>query len=153
MQRAAVLLVAVASCLAAGVSAQGNAALPGPLAPSPPCPAKATELPAAALYGLWEARIDDQGGVAEVRLARHPDYEGSVRGTIDRNGVKAQLAGDIDDEGNLNLDESQDGRAIGAVWSGEMQTASCGREFKGIWRNTTNDSTHPFIMRRAGGWQ
>lgn len=150
MRRVAALLVAVAACVATGVSAQGNAALP---APSSPCPANATELPVTSLYGVWEARIDGQSGIAKVRLARHPEYEGSVRGTIDRSGAKAQLAGDIDDEGKLNLDESQDGRAISAVWSGEMQVASCGKEFKGIWRNATDDSTHPFILTRAGGWQ
>ena len=33
----------------------------------------------------------------------------------------SQLAGDIDDDGMLSLDESLDGRAISGVWLGELQ--------------------------------
>ena len=117
------------------------------------CPASAAGLPAAALYGSWQARFNGLPGLAVVRLARHPEYEGSVRGTIERGGVTAQLAGDVDDDGVLHLDESQDGRAISAVWFGEMEAGSCGKEFKGIWRNATDDSTHPFTLTRTGGWQ
>ncbi len=104
-----------------------------------------------ALYGAWQARFDDLPGPAVVRLAKHPEYQGSVRGTIERSGGTAHLAGDIDDDGLLTFDESQDGRAISAVWSGELQPGSCGKEFKGIWRNATDDSTHPFTLTRTGG--
>ncbi len=103
------------------------------------------------LYGRWEARFEGLPGRAVVRLGKHPEYKGSVRGTIERGGVMAQLAGDIDDDGQLNLDESQDGRAISALWSGEMQAGSCGKEFTGTWRNATDDSTHPFFLTRIGG--
>ncbi len=106
-------------------------------------------MPVAALFGSWQARIDGQPGAATVHLGKHPEYEGSVRGTIDRGGATALLAGDIDDDGMLNLDESRDGRAISAVWSGQMQPGSCGKEFQGTWRNATDDSTHPFSLKRG----
>lgn len=146
--RSAVVLMA-ACALSTGAAGQ-NAA--GPSA-SPACPAGAAELPVAALYGTWEARFDGAPAVSIVRLAKHPEYQGSVRGAIERGGATAQLAGDIDDEGVLSLDESQDGRAISAVWSGEMQPGSCGKEFKGTWRNAKDDSTHPFTLTRAAAWQ
>ena len=146
--RFAIVLIA-AGAISTGAAAQNASKAVVPAG----CPASATALPVAALYGAWQARFDRLPGQALVRLAKHPEYQGSVRGTIERNGVTAQLAGDIDDEGLLNLDESQDGRAISAVWSGEMQAGSCGKEFKGIWRNTKDDSTHPFTLTRTGGWQ
>lgn len=146
--RIAIILIAVYA-LSTGATAQKdlkNAAPDG-------CPASAAALPAAALHGAWQARFDGLPGAAVVRLGQHPEYRGGVRGTIERGGVTAQLAGDVDDDGLLTLDESQDGRAISALWSGQLQADSCGKEFKGIWRNAKDDSTHPFTLTRAGGWQ
>lgn len=114
------------------------------------CPANASELPPAALYGRWEARFGNLAAPADVRLAEHPEYQGSVRGTITRGAQTAQLSGDISDEGFLVFDESLDGRAISAVWSGEMQAGSCGKEFKGTWRNSSDDSEQPFVLRKIG---
>lgn len=118
------------------------------------CPQRGSELPLTALFGDWEARIDSQKEPARVKLDRHPDYPG-VRGTITRAGEGgtprvAQLAGDIDDEGMLSLDESLDGRAISGVWLGELQPASCGGQWKGVWRDAANDSTHPFVLNKTG---
>ena len=142
--------------LAAGCMAAGAQEPPqGPSAPSAAaCPASASALPLEALFGTWEARIDDQKGVAKVKLNQHPDYAG-VRGTITRGGdgtpaTVSQLAGDIDDDGMLSLDESLDGRAISGVWLGALQPASCGREFKGIWRDAASDTTHPFVLNKTG---
>jgi hypothetical protein len=73
-----------------------------------------------------------------------------VRGTIVRDGRSAQLSGDIDDAGFLILDESQDGVDISAVWSGELLPGSCGREFRGTWRNSSDDRTQPFVLRKTG---
>lgn len=118
------------------------------------CPADARDLPLESLYGNWEARFDNLPAVAVVQLGKHPDYDG-VRGTITRNGANAakatvaQLAGDVDDEGALSIDESQDGRAISGVWSGKLQTGSCGREFRGTWRNAADESTHPFVLSKT----
>lgn len=114
------------------------------------CPDDATEVKVESLYGRWEARFGEVATAADVRLAKHPEYAGGVRGTITRGAQSAQLSGDIDDAGFLILDESQDGRAISAVWSGELQPGSCGKEFKGTWRNSSDDSTQPFVLRKSG---
>lgn len=123
------------------------------------CPADARELPLQSLYGRWEARLDGAAATAIVQLGRHPDYAG-VRGTITRHAADgsarpevAQLAGDVDDDGALSIDESLDGRAISGVWAGTLQPGSCGREFRGTWRNAADESTHPFVLKKEGGMQ
>lgn len=143
----------MAGLLAACMTAPAQTT-PSP-SPPPPCPASGRELPPEALYGRWEARIDGQPGVAELRLARHPEYAG-VRGTVTRGGdgaaaspTVAQLAGDIDDEGLLGLDESIDGHAISGVWLGAFQPGACGRRFEGTWRHAADDSAHPFVMHKT----
>ncbi|MGJ7488772.1 hypothetical protein [Variovorax sp. ZT4R33] len=118
--------------------------------PATACAAAATELPVEALYGRWEARFGDLPATAEVQLAKHPEYAGGVRGTIAGEGRSAQLSGDIDDAGLLLLDESRDGLRISAVWAGELQPASCGREFRGTWRHSSDDRTLPFVLRKIG---
>lgn len=139
-------LFVLAGCAAVGTGGNGTA--------SADCPADARDLPLPSLYGRWDARFDGLPAVAAVQLGKHPDYDG-VRGTITRNtgnaaqATVAQLAGDVDDEGALSIDESQDGRAISGVWSGKLQARSCGREFRGTWRNAADDSTHPFVLSKS----
>jgi hypothetical protein len=152
MKRARIVWLA-----AAGLIATTNALAQGSPAPAPAaaCPATGADLPLAALFGTWEARFEGLSGVARVQLAKHPDYAG-VRGTVTREGAGgapasvAQLAGDIGDDGMLNLDESNDGHAISGEWLGELQPASCGTEFKGVWRNAADQSTRPFVLKKAG---
>ena len=145
--RFALLLVAALCTACAGPA--------GPHTAEAGCPATAQDLPIEALYGDWQARFDGLPDAALVRLGKHPEYAG-VRGTITRTAVApsartsvAQLAGDIDDEGELAIDESLDGRSISGVWSGSLQPDSCGREFKGTWRNAADDSTHPFTLKKT----
>ncbi len=45
---------------------------------------------------------------------------------------------------------TQDGLSISAVWAGELQPGSCGREFRGTWRNSGDDRTQPFVLRKTG---
>jgi len=151
--RRLMLLVAVCA-LSAGATAQQAPKAAAPAA----CPTRGEDLPIDALYGNWEAHFDGVPGIATVQLAKHPDYAG-VKGSVTRGGDNgtprstAQLAGDIGDDGVLGLDESQDGRTISGVWSGELQAASCGREFRGTWRNAADDSTRSFVLNKTGSWQ
>lgn len=144
-----------AALLLAGCSASTTA-----LAQSRPgtCPASASDMSTEMLYGTWQARIDDAPAVDIVTLGKHPDYDG-VRGTITRDGARsgdavarstAQLAGDVDAEGQLAIDESQDGHSISGVWVGTLQPGSCGKQFRGTWRNAADESTHPFVLQKTG---
>ncbi len=145
-----------AGLLAAGVLGGTTASAQEPRAAKPAnaCPTSGTEMPTDMLFGDWDARIDGHPGVGKVHLAKHPDYDG-VRGTITRGGdgtpaVVAQLAGDIDDDGMLNLDESLDGKAISGVWLGSLQPDACGKQFKGNWRDAGDASTHSFTLDKTG---
>ena len=147
MRRSLVATLVVAVCgLSASCAQQA-------LTPSAGCPQSASDVSVRSLYGSWEATVDGQSGMATMKLERHPEYEG-VRGTVERAGLPpAQLAGDIDPEGQLALDESQDGKSISASWSGALQNGSCGKEFKGNWYRASDDSNHPFVLRRSGTWK
>ncbi|HYP70450.1 MAG TPA: hypothetical protein VEP93_06160 [Variovorax sp.] len=141
----------IAVLLAAGCSLLAGCAQQAPARPG--CPQSASELPMQSLYGSWEARVDGQNGTAIMVLERHPEYEG-VRGSVTRPGQPpAQLAGDIDPEGQLALDESQDGKSISASWAGALQPESCGKEFTGNWNRSSDDSSHPFVLRRSATWK
>lgn len=132
--------------LAVALAAAGCAA---PRLAPPGCPESAAEMKPQALYGWWDARFGKDASVADVQLLPHPEYAGSVRGTIARAGAPlAQLAGDINDDGQLSLDESRDGRTISAVWTADLQPASCGKEFTGTWRNTANEQSVPVVLRK-----
>ena len=122
------------------------------------CPASAVDMSTEMLYGTWQARFDDAPTVDIVTLGKHPDYDG-VRGTIARDGARsggaaarstAQLAGDVDAEGQLAIDESQDGHSISGVWVGTLQPGSCGKEFRGTWRNAADERIHPFVLQKTG---
>lgn len=107
------------------------------------------------LYGLWRAEMDGEPGVASVRFQKDPEQDTSVVGSITRAGKQAKpalLAGDMQ-QGDFQLEESDDGVRISATWSGQVTDASCGKEIKGLWTNALTDQTHPFVLRRAGGWQ
>jgi hypothetical protein len=128
-----------------GAAAQNN---PKPTALAT-CPADAQDLPMEALYGQWAARFDGLPTDFVVQLDKHPDYAG-VKGTITRGAATAQLAGDIDDEGQLTIDESQDGLRISGIWLGALEAGSCGKTFSGTWRNAIDDSMHPFVLNKTG---
>lgn len=114
----------------------------------PDCPASGAALPPDLLYGTWEARVGDAPGPSVVlQLQPHPDYAG-VRGQVLREGSSAQVAGDVNDQGLLLLDESQDGQRISAVWEGELQPRSCASRFHGQWRRAGDASSQPFVLSR-----
>ena len=132
--------------------------------PPATCPA-VTTLGNAHLYGQWQAQIDGEPGPASVQFLKDPDQDDSLVGSINRAGAAdpkaakknpaakpALLAGELQD-GEFNLEESDDGVRISATWSGQLVAASCGKEIKGIWTNALNDQTHPFVLHRQGGWQ
>ena len=116
------------------------------------------------LQGLWQAQLQQpQDGVeasappalATLRLGPHPELAQSVRGTVLRGGITAQVSGDVD-EGDLTLEESNNGTNISATWTGRVVDGSCGKEIRGIWNNATPNPTQqsaPFVLRKQAAWQ
>lgn len=113
------------------------------------CP-EARDLPPQALVGLWRAAFEDGTPAGSLLLEPHPEHAGSLAGALNRDGVRAQVAADLED-GELTLEESADGRRISATWLGMVVEGSCGREIRGQWQ-PREGAARPFVMRRAGGW-
>lgn len=104
------------------------------------------------LYGTWRAEFDGlPKDSATLVFEKHPELAGSVSGRITRAGVSAQIAGDVDD-GAFTLEESQDGQHISATWLGTVVDNACGKEIRGTWNNSTNNSAAPFVLRKQPGW-
>ena len=149
------LFTLLLSALAAGSVAQTD-----PKAPVPACPA-AADLTPADLYGLWRLVLWPEGGdesapvsTGALLFGPHPEYPGSVRGRLRRSGpgadLEAEVAGDVGDDGEFNLDESADGVTMDAVWTG--QPGDCGRTVRGLRRPASGRPASPpalqFLLRR-----
>lgn len=111
------------------------------------------EIAPSRLQGLWEFRLWPLDGHEEHPLAQgvmllrqHPEYADSVRGELRLAGpsgeARAQVAGDVSD-GLFQMDESDDGQRISAVWEG--QPAPCGDSIRGQRRQTERADTAPTI--------
>jgi hypothetical protein len=70
-----------------------------------------------------------------------------VRGEINRDGLRAWLAGDVDD-GEFSLEESANGVNISAVWLGDVVEGSCGREIRGAWKAEGEPRQVQFVLRK-----
>jgi hypothetical protein len=146
-------------------------ALCGPATAQTPAgtPAVACTAPASLstnqLYGLWQLALWTEGGLADkpastgtLQFERHPEYPGSVRGSLQRSAsgqaIQAQVSGDAIG-GAFNLDESADGVTTDAVWEGAP--ADCGREIRGSRRSaegrTNTEATMNFLLKKAPGWR
>ena len=136
--RAGLCLLGLALAWATPAAAQTPPAQPASAATT--CPSLDED--PARLLGLWQLALwlPDGSEAAPVSTGallfeRHPDYPGSVRGNLKRSteghDVLALVAGDVSD-GVFNLDESTDGVAMDAVWSGTPQ--DCGQVIRGTRR-------------------
>ncbi len=135
------LLACAAACAAPGLTlAQQAAASPVD------CP-KAAEVRREDLLGLWRAEFEGLGHGATLLLEQHPELSESVRGAINRNGERAQLAGDVD-AGEFSLEESVNGVNISAVWLGDVVQGSCGREIRGAWKAEGDPRQRQFVLRK-----
>jgi hypothetical protein len=135
-----VKLLALAAALALGPAASAQAQSPAD------CPQPAG-VQQRHLLGLWHAEFADHGPGATLLLEPHPEMEESVRGMVNRNGERAQVAGDVDD-GQFTLEESANGTSISATWLGDVVAGSCGREIRGTWQAEGDPRTRDFVLRK-----
>lgn len=121
-----------------------------PASATPACPRPA-EVSHQHLYGVWRAEFE-QGASASLHFEKHATFAQSVSGEIQREGTRAQVAGDVD-EGVFHLEESVDGTTIAATWNGQVVENSCGKEIKGTWTNQVDGTQRAFVLRKPSGWQ
>jgi hypothetical protein len=110
------------------------------------CP-KAHEVTQRHLIGMWRAEFEGLAQGATLLLENHPELADSVRGRINRDGERAEIAGDVD-EGEFTLEESQNGVNISATWMGDVVEGSCGREIRGTWQAERGRRAHGFVLRK-----
>ena len=115
------------------------------------CP-QATEVTALHLYGAWQARWEGVDEPATLTLGRSQDYPDGLRGTLRRGPAQALVAGDVE-KGVFTLEESTDGRAISATWTGSFPEQACGKEIRGQWTDTATRMERAFVLRKLPGWQ
>jgi len=123
-------------------------------------------VPPARLSGIWtltlwpeggdEARADSRGALL---LERHPEYLAGVRGDLRRSGpgndLLALVSGDVTD-GEFHLDESEDGKAISAVWSGTAEDCAGRLSITGTRRPAEgrgDGAVLRFRLERTPGWR
>lgn len=138
----------IAACL---ISTGARAQNVSQALPSANC-AQASDVSPVHLYGVWQAELEGQAAKATVLFERHPELGDSVRGHIERDGVKTLIAGDVDD-GDFTLEESHNGQTISATWLGRVSDNACGKEITGTWTHALNPTPIPFILRKVPGWQ
>ncbi len=130
------------------------------------CPAAKT-IKAPQLYGIWQVTFTNPPAglpaTAVMLLEKHEEFSESLAGLVSRDSVtatghtaKAALAGDVED-GFVILDESSNNISITGTWNGELIEASCGREVKGVWKDTSASAPSdapevPFAMVKRPGW-
>ena len=129
----------------------------------------ASQMKAAQLFGAWTVRFASAPAglpaTATMRLERHEEFADSLAGVVLRqlprvggkaasgtHAATAQLAGDLEG-GLLLLDESSDNVSITGTWNGEMVEGSCGKMFRGTWKDTSaNAPAHapdmPFTLTK-----
>lgn len=98
------------------------------------------------LLGVWQAQVEGAAAV-RITLSKHPEFAQTVRGFFERAGRRVEVAGDVVD-GELTLEESQDGARISAVWLGDVVEGSCGREIRGTWKAEGAPIERPFVMTK-----
>lgn len=119
------------------------------------------------LYGIWQVTFTNPpAGLPETAvllLEKHAEFADSLAGIVSRNNVtakghtaKAALAGDVED-GLVILDESSNNISITGTWNGELVQSSCGRQIKGVWKDTSASAPPdapevPFTMVKRPGW-
>ena len=134
------------------------------------CPA-AKSIKAPQLYGVWQVSFTSPPAglpkTAVMLLEKHGEFADSLSGAVSRDllpaaantlghATKAALAGDVED-GFVILDESSNNISISGTWNGQLVEASCGREVKGVWKDTSASAPPdapdvPFTMIKRPGW-
>ena len=127
----------------------------------------AKSIKAPQLYGIWQVTFTNPPKglpkTAVMLLDKHQEFADSLSGIVSRDPVtaaghtaKAALAGDVED-GFVILDESSNNINITGTWNGELVQASCGREVKGVWKDTSASAPPDapdvlFTMTKRPGW-
>lgn len=111
------------------------------------------------LFGVW--LLEWQSGTSGVSAAsttrltleRNPEFAESLAGHYLRDGIRHEVFGDIE-AGMLDLEESNNGKDIMAIWRGRVIEGSCGKAILGTRRLVNaqgiSQTEQSYILRRPG---
>lgn len=99
------------------------------------------------LQGEWRGSIPSLNDSVHLVLGPHPEWKGTVKGTIERDGSTHPMVGDLNN-GTVTLEESADGTRITGTWLGEVIPSSCGREIRGNFQASEEAPAQEFMLRK-----
>ena len=111
----------------------------------PACPT-AQQMDQPELIGSWSASLRGVATPVRLELGPHPEWDGTVKGSIIRAEGRSIVVGDVN-QGKLTLEESADGKKVSGTWLGDVVEGSCGREIRGDWLDA-KDASIPFVMTK-----
>jgi hypothetical protein len=158
MHRSTIFLIAIYS-IYTGASGQNSApGLASSSADKSPtlsisC-AASKDMTAKDLYGNWMLELKsstEPQALISTRLSfkQNPDFAESLAGQFSLQGKVVEVFGDIE-EAALELEESDNGKDIRALWTGRIAEGSCGQAITGTRRVLATQTTQQFVLRRMG---
>jgi hypothetical protein len=118
---------------------------------APACPAT-KDLINTDFFGAWVLELQSASGASvstRLTMERNPEFAESLAGHYLQSSVRHDVYGDIED-GALDLEETNNGKDIIAIWKGRISEGSCGKAITGTRRNVTTQAEQRFVLRRAG---
>ena len=99
------------------------------------------------LQGQWLASVAHQDAPVHLTLGPHPEWAGTVKGTVQWADASYPMVGDVD-QGHVTLEESSDEVHITGTWLGQVVDGSCGREIKGEYQAGEDAPPQAFLLRK-----
>jgi hypothetical protein len=108
------------------------------------------------LFGTWTLELQSDSNppsITRLTLERNPEYAESLAGNYMQGTVRHEVFGDVDN-GILDLEESNNGKDIIAIWKGRVISSGCNPAMTGTRRvisaTATAQAEQNFVLRRAG---
>lgn len=150
--RLAIFLIALT---AVWMPATGQNDLKNDTKPDASCP-EAKDLVNTDLFGAWILELQSGASPASttrLTLERNPEFAESLAGSFMQGAIRHEVYGDIENS-VLDLEESNNGKDIIAIWKGRVVSSGCNRAIAGTRRILgATEASHieqNFVLRRAG---
>ena len=104
------------------------------------------------LFGAWTLEWQsgtNNSSTTRLTLERNPEFAESLAGHFMQGAIRHDVFGDIEN-GVLDLEESNNGKDIIAIWRGSVSLGSCGKAITGTRRLVNTQTEQSFVVRRTG---
>ncbi len=104
------------------------------------------------LFGAWTLELQSNASAsitARLTLERNPEFAESLAGHFMQSTIRHEVFGDIEN-GVLDLEETNNGKDIIAIWKGSVVSGSCGKALTGTRRLVSTQLEQSFVLRRTG---